>query len=226
MDFTTNKNNAVFFNIKSSFNKIDENFKSGYNADGYLTNSYFSEKNIDQNNIFSEISLNYDNNNLYYNHNPSKMKYVRLENKLLYRFNYKDIKTDAYYYLPDPYIEVPMFPMNTEELTPTRLIHEATLINDMEFRLHKLEIFTQVNPSIYNSSTLTDKKMYFLLSSNLTFFWRSKVKLNANYSENVKEYPIYFGSLPFNTLAYNNSNFYEYQEMQYPVIPENIKPEK
>ncbi len=224
IDFTTSQSKPFFLNLKGSFNKVDENFKSGYNANSYLLNSYFSEKNISQNNVFSEISLNYKKK---YN---ISIWYLNFINKLLYRLNYNNIMTDNYYYTFNEYFTNPKIEMNTNELTPTRIIHEATSINDFEFDFNNLEVFINFNPTIYNSSTLKNKQMYFLPSTNFTIFidhlYRKIIKINANYSENIKEYPLYFASLPFNTLSYNSSNFFQYNEQFYPIISENIEPEK
>ncbi len=106
-----------------------------------------------------------------------------------------------------------------------RQLNEHFLNNTFDFHLLGARFFLNLNGALYNSNTLTGKKIYFLPSTSLAMYIRYHFKFTAEYSQTIKEYPLNISNLYFNSLLYSSENFGYYQDINYPRVQANIQPE-
>ncbi len=105
-----------------------------------------------------------------------------------------------------------------------RQLNEHLFYNNFVYRQNNFYLEATASGSLYNSNTLTGKKIYFLPSSNFSIRV-SNFRFDAEYSKTIKEYPLNISNLYFNSLFYSSENFGYYQDINYPKVQTNIQPE-
>ncbi len=188
-----------------SFYKNKNLFKDGYTD--FIQQPWYIERKTNQNHFFT--SLNYLKTFAWY-----PFVYTIYLNSQFEHLNYINQFDKSSTLIPD-------FPNNK------RNFNEHFILNKFSYRHWNpsIDISLDINGSLYNSNTLTDKKIYILPTGLFSVCIENILTLETEYSKTIKEYPINIPNLYFNTLLYSSESFAYFKDIHYPKTPKNIQPE-